>query len=38
VRAAADAGRVDRDRLLSYERILEEISVPSWSTDPRRGS
>jgi ribosome biogenesis GTPase len=38
VRAAADAGRVDPDRLLSYERILEEISVPSWSTEPRRGS
>lgn len=38
VRAAAAAGRVDADRLLSYERILEEISVPSWSTGPRRES
>ena len=38
VRAAVDAGRVDPDRLLSYERILEEISVPSWSTGSRRES
>jgi ribosome biogenesis GTPase len=38
VRAAADAGRVDPDRLLSYERILEEINVPSWSTGSRRES
>lgn len=38
VRAAADAGRVDPDRLLSYQRILEEISVPSWSTGSRRES
>ena len=38
VRAAASAGRVDPDRLLSYERILEEISVPSWSTASRRES
>lgn len=38
VRAAADAGRVDPDRLLSYERILEEVSVPSWSSGPRRES
>ncbi len=38
VRAAADAGRVDPDRLLSYERILEEITVPSWSTGSRRES
>jgi len=38
VRAAVEAGRVDPDRLLSYERILEEISVPSWSTGSRRES
>ena len=38
VRAAAAAGRVDPDRLLSYERILEEISVPSWSSGSRRES
>lgn len=38
VRAAAAAGAVDPDRLLSYERIFEEINVPSWSTDPRRES
>lgn len=38
VRTAVTAGRVDPDRLLSYERILEEISVPSWSTGPRRES
>jgi ribosome biogenesis GTPase len=38
VRAAAAAGLVDPDRLLSYERILEEINVPSWSTGSRRES
>ncbi len=38
VRAAAAAGVVDPDRLLSYERIFEEINVPSWSTDSRRES
>lgn len=38
VRAAAAAGVIDSDRLLSYERLLEEISVPSWSSAPRRGS
>jgi ribosome biogenesis GTPase len=38
VRAAAAAGIVDPDRLLSYERLYEEINVPSWSTDPRRES
>ena len=38
VRAAVEAGRLDSDRLLSYERILEEISVPSWSTGSRRES
>ncbi|HEY6061221.1 MAG TPA: ribosome small subunit-dependent GTPase A, partial [Gemmatimonadales bacterium] len=38
VRAAAGAGQVDPDRLVSYERIYEEISVPSWSSARRRGS
>lgn len=38
VRAAASAGHVEPDRLLSYERILEEISVPSWSSGSRRES
>jgi ribosome biogenesis GTPase len=38
VRQAAKAGLVDPDRLVSYERIYEEISVPSWSSDRRRGS
>lgn len=37
VRAAAAAGRVDPDRLASYERLYEEISVPSWSNERRRG-
>jgi ribosome biogenesis GTPase len=38
VREAARAGLVDPDRLVSYERIYEEISVPSWSSGRRRGS
>lgn len=38
VRAAADAGAFDPDRLVSYERIYEEISVPSWTSGRRRGS
>ena len=38
VREAAAAGRVEPDRLVSYERIYEEISVPSWSSGRRRGS
>jgi ribosome biogenesis GTPase len=38
VRAAAAAGVIDPDRLLSYERIFEEINVPSWSTDSRHES
>jgi ribosome biogenesis GTPase len=36
VRAAASAGRFDRDRLVSYERLYAEINVPSWSTARRR--
>lgn len=38
VRGAAATGHVDPDRLVSYERIYEEISVPSWSSARRRGS
>ena len=37
VRAAAGAGEFDGDRLESYRRIYEEVSVPSWSTGRRRG-
>lgn len=37
VRAAAAAGKIDPDRLVSYERLYEEINVPSWSTARRRG-
>jgi len=38
VRRAAAAGEVEEDRLRSYERIFEEVSVPSWSSDRRRES
>lgn len=34
---AAPAGVIDPDRLLSYERIYEEVSEPSWSSGRRRG-
>jgi len=34
---AAPPGAIDPDRLLSYERIYEEISEPSWSSGRRRG-
>jgi ribosome biogenesis GTPase len=37
VRQAAEQGAFDPDRLVSYQRIYEEVSVPSWSTGPRRG-
>lgn len=41
VRGAMAEGRIDPDRLVSYERIYEEVSVPSWSpgrsTGRRRG-
>src|SRR5207302_27340 len=37
VRQAAERGAFDPDRLLSYQRIYEEVSVPSWSSDRRRG-
>ena len=36
VRRAAAEGGIDPDRLVSYERIHEEVSVPSWSTGRRR--
>lgn len=36
VREAAVAGEVDPDRLASYQRIYEEINVPSWSSGRRR--
>jgi len=38
VRGAAAEGKFDPDRLISYERIYEEINVPSWSSGRRRGS
>lgn len=34
---AAPAGAIDPDRLISYERIFEEVSEPSWSSGRRRG-
>ena len=34
---AAPPGAIDPDRLLSYERIYEEVSEPSWSSGRRRG-
>ena len=37
VRDAAEQGAFDADRLLSYQRLYEEVSVPSWSSDRRRG-
>jgi ribosome biogenesis GTPase / thiamine phosphate phosphatase len=37
VRQAAAHGAFEADRLVSYQRIYEEISVPSWSSDRRRG-
>jgi ribosome biogenesis GTPase len=37
VRNAAAAGAIDPDRLVSYERLYEEVSVPSWSSGKRRG-
>ncbi len=36
VRQAAVDGALDPDRLASYQRIHEEVSVPSWSTARRR--
>ncbi len=37
VRDAAAQGAFDVDRLVSYQRLYEEVSVPSWSSDRRRG-
>ena len=37
VRKAGEEGAFDLDRLVSYQRIYEEVSVPSWSSGPRRG-
>ena len=34
---AAPPGTIDADRLVSYERIYEEVSEPSWSSGRRRG-
>ena len=35
----AEAGRAfPTDRLVSYERLYEELNVPSWSSGRRRGS
>ena len=38
VRKAAEGGAFDSDRLVSYQRIYEEVNVPSWSSGSRRGS
>jgi ribosome biogenesis GTPase len=38
VKRAVEEGIVPADRLVSYERIYEEINVPSWSSGRRRGS
>ncbi|HEX9704114.1 MAG TPA: ribosome small subunit-dependent GTPase A [Gemmatimonadales bacterium] len=38
VRRASSEGRIDPDRVVSYERIYEEVNVPSWSSGPRRGT
>lgn len=37
VRRAAESGEFDPDRLVSYQRIYEEVNVPSWSSGRRRG-
>jgi len=37
VRQAAEQGAFDADRLVSYRHLYEEVSVPSWSSDRRRG-
>jgi ribosome biogenesis GTPase len=38
VRAAAVAGVIEPDRLISYERLYAELSEPSWSSGRHRGS
>ena len=37
VRQAAEQGTFHPDRLVSYQRIYDEVSVPSWSSGRRRG-
>src|SRR5437667_368880 len=37
VRQAAEQGAFDADRLVSYQHIYAEVSVPSWSSERRRG-
>ena len=37
VRQAAAEGKFDPDRLAAYAKIHEEINVPSWSSERRRG-
>jgi ribosome biogenesis GTPase len=37
VRQAAEQGAFDPDRLVSYQRLYDEVSVPSWSSARRRG-
>jgi ribosome biogenesis GTPase / thiamine phosphate phosphatase len=37
VRQAAAQGAFDPDRLASYQRLYDEVNVPSWSSDRRRG-
>jgi len=38
VRRGAEEGAFPADRLVSYERLYEELNVPSWSSGRRRGS
>ncbi|HKW39643.1 MAG TPA: ribosome small subunit-dependent GTPase A [Gemmatimonadales bacterium] len=38
LRQAAAQGAFDPDRLVSYQRLYDEVSVPSWSSDRRRGT
>ena len=37
VRQAAEQGAFEPDRLVSYQHIYKEVSVPSWSSERRRG-
>ena len=38
LRGAVESGAIDAERLESYRGMLEEVSVPSWSSGRRRGS
>jgi ribosome biogenesis GTPase len=38
VQRAAQEGAFDADRLASYQRIYEEVNVPSWSSGSRRAT